>query len=134
MSLIVPDVGEIQLLNLLRLAWSPTIRLFTNPVTIGPSSVAADFLEATFPGYAAVLSSGWTFPSSEATGRAATSANQVLFTRASNGSPAQIYGYFVTDGMGNLLWAETDPNGPVPFNGAGNEYRVVPRFTLKSEF
>lgn len=45
-----------------------------------------------------------------------------------------VYGYYVVDDEGELLWAERDPNGPVPMFYAGNLYRCVPTWSQQSKF
>lgn len=53
-----------------------------------------------------------------------------------NGGPVQgyVFGYYVVDPTGKLLWAERDPAGPVPMINALGVYRCVPTWTQSSKF
>ncbi len=44
-----------------------------------------------------------------------------------------IYGYYITDLTGALLWAELAP-APITINASGQTYSVLPRFADTSEF
>lgn len=134
MSLKVPDLSERRLLDLLSAAWAVTIRLFKNNTTPGDGDTAASYTEADFNGYSSQAAAGWSAASGDGVGRAFTQATQLVFTKAAGGTTNLIYGYYAVDGGGNLLWAERDPNAPIPMVSTGDEYKVTPRFTFKSEF
>lgn len=134
MSLKVPDLSERRLLDLLSAAWSVTIRLFKNDTTPGDTDTAASYVEADFNGYSSQAAGGWSAAAGDGVGRAFTQATQLVFTKAAGGTTNQIYGYYAVDGSGNLLWSERDPNAPIPMVNTGDEYKVTPRFTFKSEF
>jgi hypothetical protein len=44
-----------------------------------------------------------------------------------------VYGYFVTNVAGDVVYAERDPSAPVAMNAGGKTYTVFSRFTLNSE-
>lgn len=140
MPLLVPDVGEIVLLDVLR-AWFliPNIEvgLYASAHTPAAADVLSDYtaIEATFPNYARIVPVNWTAAIPDGAGRATTMADFCLFVRGAGGSPEDIFGYFVVDTTGpELLWAEEDPNAPVAVNINGATYAVRPRLTLRSEF
>lgn len=56
-------------------------------------------------------------------------------TWSHNGGAVQgyIFGYYVVDGAGRLLWAERDPDGPTPMIRLGAAYPVTPTLTQQSE-
>lgn len=137
MSLVVPQVGAIVLAEQQRSRWnaSPTrlsLHLYINDITPNAGSTLGDFVEASFIGYLPGQINPWGLPVT-VDGRARSAASAVTFTKTA-GSPASVYGYFVTDENGALLWAERDPAAPVPMMADGQTYTVVPRFTWVSEF
>lgn len=136
MALKVPNLGELFLLLVLRSNW-PTLSmgLFVSDYTPADGDNLATYtaIEATFPGYARVDLTGWTFPAADGAGRARTAAALVTFTRTVTGSPQFVWGYFVTEPGGTLLWAERHPAPPVRMELAADVFRVNPAFTLRSE-
>jgi hypothetical protein len=133
----VPNVGEVKLLDVLRLNWGTLdMGLFKAMHTPADLDTLATYvaIEADFPGYARQAIANWQLPVTDGTGRASTIADAVTFTRGVGGLPQSIFGYFVVDAGGILLWAELDPNAPVPINNPGNTYSVLPALTKRSEF
>jgi hypothetical protein len=135
MSLVISDVGKQDLLAPLAsfLAANAVLRLYQNNHVPVHSDTAASYTEANFPGYASIPLTSW--------GSVYLSADfhawidEVLRTFTSTGSsPANtIYGYYVTKGSGDLLFAEIAAVA-VTINAAGQVYQVLPRFSLTSEF
>lgn len=104
-----------------------TLRLFVNNYTPTRADTAANYTEATWSGYAAVALTSWTIAGYDANGNAEFDAPQKTFT-ASSGSPSQtIYGYYLTDGGGNVVFAEADPS-PFTVNATGQTYQVTAHF------
>jgi hypothetical protein len=139
MSIIVPDVGLTPLLEqLLQLASiaSYTYHLYTNNYTPIHGSVIGDFTEATsgaFPGYAAQAATPWGTPT-VASSVATSTAPMLTWTASSMpGSPVTIYGYYVDDGAGNLLWAELFQS-PVVVTNSGDSVNLIPLLTMISQF
>lgn len=112
---------------------SLTLRLFTNDHTPADNDVAEDYTEATFTGYAPVNPLNW----SDAVindGGYAESVEQVrgwIVTAPSAGQ--QVYGYYLTDGDGFLVWAERAAGAPTAMSAVGAAYVVYPRVTFKNE-
>jgi hypothetical protein len=134
MSLKIPDISELTLLGYIRsqIVSGCLLHLYTNDKVPADGDTLASYTEASFGGYAPAPVSGWTQPAQQA-GAARMQASPVTFTVA--GPPgALIYGYFVTDPGGNLLWAERDPQAPVNMQTVGNSYTITPVFTMHSEF
>ena len=114
MALLVPDVGEVELLDkMLKDALSSdenyTLKLYTaiSPA-LGESSVAGDFTEATFGGYssASKTRAGWA-GASTAGGTTSTTHAQSSWTKSDAGTQT-ILGYYVIGATSTvLLWAET---------------------------
>jgi len=138
MPLVVPDAGELRMLDtLLKLALSTNenqiLKLYQNNVTPTQASVPASFTEANFTGYAArtLLRSGWN--------NAVTVSNKA---ESSYGSTPQswtcgttgntIYGYWVEGSTSSkCLWAERFSTSRVL--ASGDVLNITPKFTLSSE-
>jgi hypothetical protein len=103
------------------------LRLYQNNHTphVGDGGTPAAYTEANFDGYAPVAISSWSglvivshigaiYPSA------------IIFTKTVGPNPNNIYGYYVTNLLGTVLyWAELDPSGPIPMIVAGSQYQVV---------
>lgn len=136
MPLVAPDVGELKMLDYLRLNWGTLdMALFTADHVPGPADTLATYLamEATFPGYARVQLLNWTLPASDGSGRGRTLADLVTFTRTGGGAPNLVWGYFVVDSSPQIMWAERHPSPPVQMLAIGDVFRVNPALTLRSE-
>ncbi len=135
MALKVPDPSERALLDALTgstLLTGCHVRLYKNNYTPVDATVVGDLTAADFQGYSqANLAS----PAAATTvsNKAVTSWDQVTYTKGAGGTGNSIYGYYVVDSAGNLLWAERDPAAPVDMSVDGNQYKVTPKLTLNSE-
>jgi hypothetical protein len=107
-----------------------TLRLFVTDITPSDSDSASDYTEATGGGYAAktLLSSNWTVDIYESIARAVY-ANQVFTFTGPLATNPSIYGCYVTDADGVLVFAEKAPS---PYTPLVNDdfYIVVPSFKL----
>lgn len=114
MALLVPDVGEVELLKrvLYEAPTDVTLKLYQNDVTPAESDTAASYTEADFSGYSAKTltasqtASTWAVPTT-ATGT--TSSEYGGGTPQSwtlSGTSQTIYGYFWVNAGGTLLLAE----------------------------
>lgn len=135
MSMKIPDGGLQKLVDKLFTAYGNTcvLKLFQNNITPAAGDAVGTYTEATFAGYASSNCTGWT-ASTMASSTATTTADQKTFTRSSTGTVQNIYGYYVLDAGGNLLFAERDAAAPIPITNLGDSYLVTPKWTLKSEF
>jgi hypothetical protein len=132
MTLVVPDEGERRLLSYIVNKSSPTnlvLHLYVNNVSLGAETfTGASFTEASASGYAAVTLTGSNWTVGTTTGvSSATYNSSITFTFSVGQS---VYGYYVTDTSGNILWAEEFPGAPFALPGGGGEISVTPRLQL----
>lgn len=106
------------------------MHLYTNNFTPIPTMTIGSFTEAMFSGYAAQnLSYG---ACSVAADKATQIATALVFT-ATGVTPGQnVYGYFITDNVGNLVSAELLAGGPFNMSILGAMLTVTDTKTLKS--
>jgi len=106
------------------------IRLFKNDHVPTESDTVTDYVEADFTGYASITLSNWDDPT-YSSGKARIEHPQVSWTNT--GAAAQdVYGYYITDASGLLLWAERDPNAPITL-GPSDTYAITARMTQDNE-
>lgn len=143
MSLKVPDVGELLLLNVLTgQAGATNISaltcfLYSNNYTPVDGSVVGDFTEANFGdpavNQARKTLSAWTAASTTGDSHAQSTAAAMTYTNTS-GAAKDVYGYWVGNvTKTNLYFAERFAGAPlnIPNNTA---LILTPNFTLISEF
>lgn len=131
--IVVPNVGAVELLELLLPVWTPWVHLYTTDTPLELDTVIGDFVEANYPGYAAQLATGWTEPEI-ANRRANTMADPLIFART-NGDPQQeCWGYYVTRGItGPLLWAERFADPPWPMRVSTDVITIQLAFSDRGE-
>ena len=135
MALLVPDVGEVKLLDrALRLSAEEnlTLKLFSNDYTPVEGSVAGDFTESAGGGYAAKTLTNGSWGAAATAGGTTSSAyaeQTFTFTGALTTNP-NIYGYYIVGATsGTLYWAERAAATFTPANN-GDTYKVTPRIEL----
>lgn len=136
MSLILSDTGALAMVSRYFKNTHPvggdnlTLKLFTNDVTPDDASTAATFTVAAGGGYASTLLLPDSFATATVGGIAQAShpRQTFIFTGALTGNQI-IYGYFVVDADGVLVWAE---RAAAPFTPTLNNdrYMVDPIFKL----
>ena len=134
MSLVLADVGAaMQLKAIFNNVWPAggknlTLKLYTNNYTPLDSSTAGNFTEATGGGYAAkTLANGsWTQSNVGGIEQVLYALQSFIFTGALTGNPA-IYGYFVVDADGVLVWAELIAAPFTPANN-GDHLDITPKY------
>ena len=125
MSLLVPTVGLNAFLTL-NLASDLTLKLYSNNRTPALTNVASDYTVVAGGGYANITLTGGAW--SIASGVATFATQTFTFTGATN-SPGTVYGYYVVNGAGTLMFAERFPT--VPFTPAnGTNITITPRIVL----
>lgn len=130
-QLVVPDAAEEAFLDLI-LAVNYTLRLFKSDTTPTEASVAGDFTEADFAGYAGAALTGGSWTTTQGAPGTGTYAAQT-FTRSSTGTAQSIYGYYLVTTTGGLLrWAERF-DSPVIVELINDAIRITPRLTLRDE-
>ena len=134
MTLVVPNTGEQVLLDAATgktAATTLTLRLFSNNYTPINSTVAGDVAQVSGGGYAgiALTAASWvTTPGSPTS--SAYPEQTFTFTGATD-SPGTIYGYYVTNAAGALVWAERIAAVFTPAAN-GDTVKVTPALTLAS--
>lgn len=136
MTIKIPDVAEVTLLNFIRLQLNTVarLRLFKNDIVPADADTVTSYTEATFPGYAAQVVNAFSVASTVG-GVAQITHAALTFLRGSGGSGDTIYGYYLTDAAGTTLYySERDPAAPVNMSVAGNSYAVSLLFQFLSQF
>lgn len=111
------------------------LHLYKNNFTPAITSVAGDFTEADFSGYAPYdfSAGGQNWPAAAADGsNNAESAHAIIdFIHNGGGTPNDIYGWYIVDGAGNLIAAERLPGAPFTCAVLGAKVSVTPTAKLK---
>lgn len=104
--------------------------LYQDPVGTSPTVVLADFVEATFDGYAASAALTWGAVGTDTTNLADVTAQEVEWVPTGATTPNTIAGVYVTNAAGTalLFWQEFD--APVAVNDVPDVVRWVPMFQL----
>lgn len=133
MALLVPDVGEVELLKaalgVTAMGATHTLKLYTNNVTPGESDTAGSYTGAAGSGYAdkSLTATSW----SVATAAGTTEGTYAQQTWTFTGALGNVYGYFIIRAdTGVLLWAERFSDGPYNIANNGDEIRLTPKIQL----
>jgi hypothetical protein len=139
MALVVPNTADVlmlkYILNQLTTDGSPggsggqrVLKLFSNG-NLNPAKTTeiADITELSHPDYTqkTLFGASWTIATSTAGTNTAVYSEQVF----NFSSGVSVYGYYVTNATGSLLWVERFSTTPFVLTGAG-EIAVTPRLTL----
>lgn len=136
MALVLADVGADTILNAFFNDTRPaggtdlTLKLFCNDVTPADTDTAGTYTEASGGGYAAkTLTNGsWTVASANDPSDAVYAQQMFTFTGALDTNPT-IYGYYVVDADGVLVWAEAIAATFTPATN-GDELKITPKFQM----
>lgn len=136
MSLKVVRAGLEFLLTELVANWGVlTVHLFQNNKVPADGDGVGDYTEATFSGYNAQNASGWSAPTLQPDGvHFQTQATAMIFTHNGGGTSNNVWGYYVTNSGGVLLWAEQFTSPPIFMSVTGDFISLVPTFQDRSEF
>lgn len=107
-----------------------TLRLFQNNHVPDPTDTVASYTEATFTGYAAIATVNWGNAFLNGANIAEIDEINRTFTQTASTVSNTIFGYYITDGPGNLIFAESNPLGGFAMNAAGLIYIVQARMVL----
>lgn len=102
------------------------LRLYVNNHTPSVGDVTGDYTEPSGSWYSPITMNTWGTPYINPSDQGQVDEIIRIWTVAGSPVSEQVYGYFVTDGSGNLLWAELNPAGPQPMNLVGQTYSVLP--------
>jgi len=130
MSLIVTNAGERLLFEyaLGKTAQSTmTLRLFTNNITLTESTLAGALTELSGNGYSAqaLTPASWTITEGDP-----TIAQHAQLTFTATGAWGNVYGYYITNASGALIWAESFQGGAIPISSNGETLKVTPRIEV----
>lgn len=131
MSLVVPEVGQVVMLDAI-VNDTLTLKLYSNNRTPALSDTAGSYTEVSGGGYADIdlLPAGWNTAGGEPGEAEYNVAQDFNFTGATS-APSTIYGYYVVNSDGVLMWAERFSADSIPFvPESGSLIRITPRFTL----
>lgn len=135
MAIVIANGNKAYLGDLLRFSLNTDqpchIRLFKNNFTPTGASVAADFTEADFDGYASQTVVAWGAGFLNGSNQGEIDHAIKTWTATGGATPNTIYGYYLTrDSDGKVYYSERNPAGGVLINGAGQTYSVVPRLVI----
>lgn len=133
MANVVLQQGDLEILNVLRLANDPlaTLRLFQNNHTPTVTDINANYTEATFNGYAAVALGIWNAAFINGSAQGEIDAPAVTFTHTVGATTNTIYGAYVTDNAGDVIYAEKF-TAPIIMASNGDSFTYTPKFTAVS--
>ena len=137
MALVVPNLGELLLLNrmlkLTSISASYILKLYKSNTTPDQNSGSNSFTEADFTNYTAstLTRANWNDSVTNGSSAAEASYNATL-TWTCGASGNTIYGYWVEDSAtSTVLWAERFSSSRVL--ASGDVLNITPKFTLASE-
>jgi hypothetical protein len=132
MALLVPNVGEVEMLSRLlnkNASDNVVLHLYKNDQTPGEADVIGDYTECTAAGYASQELTGSSWAVSTAGGVTTATYSQRTFTFTA--AEPTVYGYYVTNNAGSLLlWAERFSDGPYAIPGGGGTIKITPKIEL----
>lgn len=134
MSLVLTDRGaDFMLRVVFNNVWPAggrdlTLRLYVNDKTPVDTDVTSDYVEASGGGYApkTLINGSWTINTANDPSDAVYPQQTFTFSGPLTGN-AKIYGYFVTNADGVLIWAERFSVFFQPANN-GDSVNITPRF------
>lgn len=134
-NLFLNDDGLMEQLDLMSARWEKVYRmgLFKNDWTFAAGDTILQVDECDFDGYVGLqFTRHWT-PAVMQGPRAITTAD--LLTWIHSGGPVAnlVYGYFVVNKAGDLMWAERFCRNPLLMDSIGQRVRVEPVYTLKND-
>jgi len=137
MALVLADVGADELLKVYFNQDRPTggndltMKLYTNDYTPLDTSVAGSFTAATGGGYVdkTLTCGSWTVTTGNDPSDAVYAEQTWTFTGALSGNPG-IYGYYVLDADGTLVYAERLGAPVITPTNNGDQLKVTPKFQM----
>ena len=128
MPLIVPNAGELLVLEDFLQSGPLSLRLYSNNYTPVEGTTTAAFTEVAGGGYARkTLNIGdWILTSGDPS--FGLYAQQTFSFTGTTTAPGTIYGYYVVNALEVTLWAERFAAGVLPFSPiAGSSIKITPR-------
>lgn len=108
MANVILQQGDTDMLNVLRAdgSWAKTLRLFKNDHVPAVADVNANYTEANFSGYASFDLGAWNAAFVNANGKGEIDADPATFTHNGGGVSNTVFGAYVTNQAGDVIWAE----------------------------
>lgn len=132
MPLVVPDAGEVRLLEYIVNKTSPTnlvLHLYTNDVDLSTETFTSEsFTEVTASGYAPVTLTGANWAVAPSSGISSAVYNTGITFSFTVGVDVQ--GYYVTNTSNAILWAEEFPGAPFTLPSTGGDIAIRPQVQL----
>lgn len=110
-----------------------TYKLYQNNHTPANGDTSSSYTEATFTGYSAVSVEWGTAYTNGDNNSEIDATENPSWSVTGSGTFNTIYGYFVTNGSGTLLWAEKFDQ-PIFMNAVGSTFSVAAKFILRSVY
>lgn len=111
----------------------PTVILFVNDLTPGPTTVLADLTIATFDGYANIVGVTWSGPFLSGSGIAEIIGSGAYFAATGSTLSQIAYGYALVDSGVTSLKVAARFDTPKQFNGLGDALMVIPRVQVQNQ-
>lgn len=132
MALVVPDEGEVKLLEYIVNKTAPSnlvLHLYVDDVDLSLEEFnSGSFSESTAAGYSAANLSGANWNVGTTDGISAAVYNTSVAFSFTEGD--SVYGYYVTNSSNEILWAERFPGAPFNLPSGGGEISVRPQLQL----
>lgn len=130
MAIMLQDSGALEMLESYFLANDLTIKLFTSNTIPADTDTAGTYTEAAGGGYASKTLATTDCTVAVVSDIATASYPQLVwtFTGALTGN-ASIYGYYIVDGSGTIIFSERGASAYQPANN-GDEYKITVAFQL----
>jgi len=134
--LIVPFTSSLEFLDSIvaGILENAELCLFQNNYVPVHTSALGNFTEADFDGYARITLTTWPAAALDANNKASSALGFQTFTKTGAVTANTIYGVFVLDGFGNLIYAERFATAPFTLSVPGQLLLYKPVFTVTSEF
>jgi hypothetical protein len=132
MALVIPDVGEVVLLSNMLNKVAPTntvLRLYSNNLTPSSTTVLGDITQVTATGYSAITLTAATWTVATTLGVTTASYPEQTFNIT---AAATVFGYYITNVGGDLLWIERFTAAPFQLPGSGGQILITAQISLNS--
>lgn len=127
----VCHAGMRRILNTMVPLLGYTYHLFKNNHSVTRNSLLTDFVECDFSGYAAQLPA-WIAAVQIGVEDIATAPTLTFTPDGSFVGTQEVWGYYVTDNLGDYAFGENFDGGPVTLTLPGQEVKIFPQFKDKN--
>lgn len=106
------------------------LHLYKNDLAPDSASVLGDFTEAEFSGYSSTVLTAANWGITAASTTVFLYSEAIIFEADASVTDEDIYGYYVTNTTGDVMWAERFANPPNVINNNGDIINITPRITF----